>query len=74
MQAAVMIGRQPMLWVVSSGDVRTSVPALANALGLQQQQQQQQSQQPDQGGGSAAALVERMPVLLACETAWLQLK
>jgi hypothetical protein len=54
-----------MLWVINKGDVRTNVPALAAALGLQQQQQQ---------GGDAATLAERMPVLLACETEWLKLK
>lgn len=61
-----MVGHQPMLWVVNKGDVRTNVPALAAALGLQQPQQQQ--------GGDAATLAERMPVLLACETDWLRLK
>lgn len=55
-----MLGRQSMLWVVGRGDVRSPVPAIASALGLEAQQ--------------AAALVERMPVLLACETAWLTLK
>ena len=65
-QAAVMVGHQPMLWVVNRSDVRTNVPALAGALGLEQQQQQQ--------GADAATLAERMPVLLACETEWLRLK
>jgi hypothetical protein len=57
-----------MLWVVNRSDVRTNVPALAGALGLEQQQQQQQQ------GADAATLAERMPVLLACETEWLRLK
>ena len=60
-----MVGHQPMLWVINRGDVRTSVPALARALGLEQQQQE---------GADAATLAERMPVLLACETDWLKLK
>lgn len=60
MQAAGMLGRQSMLWVVSRGDVRSNVPAITTALGLTTDE--------------AAALVERMPVLLACEPGWLQLK
>lgn len=55
-----MLGRQSMLWVVTRGDVRSNVPAITTALGLSKEE--------------AVALVERMPVLLACETGWLQLK
>lgn len=80
-QAAVMVGHQPMLWVINRSDVRTTVPALARALGLEGQQQQQQAPQDaaaagDAAGGvaDAATLAERMPVLLACETDWLRLK
>eukprot|EP00775_Hariotina_reticulata_P005392 gene5392-5626_t len=58
-KAAVMVGRQSMLWVIPRSDIRSPVPAIATALGLQQQ--------------DATALVERMPVLLACETSWLKL-
>jgi len=46
-----MVGRQSILWVIPRSDIRSPVPAIATALGLQQ---------PD-----AAKLVERMPVLLA---------
>jgi hypothetical protein len=60
LQAAVMLGRQSMLWVVARGDVRAAVPAVASGLGLAQEE--------------AAKLVEKMPVLLACEAAWLRLK
>jgi hypothetical protein len=59
-QAAVMVGRQSILWVIPHSDIRSPVPAMATALGLKQQ--------------DAAKLVERMPVLLACETSWLKLK
>jgi hypothetical protein len=59
-QAAVMLGRQSMLWVVARGDVRSAVPAVATGLGLSKDE--------------ASQLVERMPVLLACEAAWLKLK
>lgn len=75
-----MVGRQPMLWVVNRSDVRTTVPALAAALGLPQQQQQQLSDHPEQQkqqqqeAADATTLAERMPVLLACETDWLRLK
>lgn len=68
-----MIGRQPMLWVVSRGDVRSNVPALARALGLQQQHHQPAAGQQEEAA-DATSLVERMPVLLACETSWLKLK
>lgn len=71
-----MVGHQPMLWVINRSDVRTPVPALARALGLEQQQQQQtpDQQQQQQQGADASTLAERMPVLLACETDWLRLK
>jgi hypothetical protein len=65
-----------MLWVINHSDVRTQVPALARALGLEQQQQHEQAahQQQQQQGADASTLAERMPVLLACETDWLRLK
>lgn len=60
LQAAVMVGRQSMLWVIARGDVRSPAPAIATSLGLSQEE--------------ACSLVENMPVLLACEQAWLKLK
>lgn len=59
-QAAVMLGRQSMLWVIGAGDVRSPVPAIATGLGISKEE--------------AGGLVERMPVLLACEQSWLKLK
>lgn len=59
-QAALSLGRQPMLWVVGSSDVRSPAPVLAERLGLTM--------------ADAATLLERMPVLLAYQPDWLCLK
>lgn len=67
-----MVGRQPMLWVINRSDVRTSVSALAQALGLEQQGEGDGTSAS--AAADAATLAERMPVLLACETEWLRLK
>lgn len=59
-QAAEMLGRQSMLWVVTRGDVRSNVSVITTTLGVTSDE--------------AVGLIERMPVLLACEQAWLKLK
>lgn len=50
-----MVGRQPILWHVQKGEVKSDVGAIAGALGLD--------------SAAAADLVSRMPVLLALEPA-----
>lgn len=55
-----MVCRQPMLWVIQPADVRSNVSAVAQRLGIDKD--------------AAITIVERMPVVLALESGWLQLR